>query len=724
MRPSRILTRPPSRFVHGPALALALVITGCTGKDGPVDNQSPTCVVTSPLEGDVFLSGTEVSLIADIDDPEGDALSIYWTSTASGAIADGADTSAVLPDGAQIVTVQVLDDEGHACDASVSVVVDLPPSLTILFPADLDTVSSGSIGLSATVSDEDDDTTDLVLSWSDSVLGELGSANAGTDGTATVIAALGTPGPHTLTATATDPAGATASASIDVIVDTPPESPEITITPGEPVTGDDLVGSVVTDSVDADGDVVTYSWVWYVDGVLSTASSTDTLPADATSKGQVWTARAVPNDGVMDGVAGEALVTIGNTAPTMTSLTLSPDPLHTNENASGVPLDEDPDGDAISYTWVWSVNGNHVIDTDDSFASFNFERGDTVKVQATPSDGDLEGEAITTSTTVANSAPDNLEVSATPSPIEGVDDIVCAVTNVRDLDDDPVSISVVWTRDGAAYTDATTSTHDGDTVPAAAISVGEVWECTASANDGFEDGVPVVSSATARACAGGDESCPVDDCQAALDQGGSGGDGVYWLDLEGWVVEAWCDMTLDGGGWTLLVRSSDDGVTTFTWDDRANGDPLGAPDSAGDHRSLAYGLLGFTELLALHEPSGTWATYEPGVASPMLVFLDEQPTDPATTWPMVAGTLAVSGTLCSTDLGFNVVDPAFEHDSWGPTWSVDGGSGCGALPGAYGGIGPEASTTTESSARGFGAALGLNTGAAGAGENIIEILTR
>lgn len=723
MQPSRLLKRPGSLLVRSTP-ALALWLSACTGKEDPTDNQPPTCVITSPTEGQVFLSGTDVPLIADIDDPEDDALSIYWTSTASGAIADGAETSAVLPDGAQILTVQVLDDEGHACDASVSVVVNLAPAITILYPADLETVSSGSIGLSATLSDPDDDATDLVLSWVDSTLGDLGSANAGSDGTATVIASLGTPGPHTLTATVTDPAGATASASIDVVVDTPPESPEITITPAAPVTGDDLVASIVTDSADADGDVVTYTWYWYVDGVLSTASSTDTLPADFTSKGQVWTARAVPNDGIMDGVAGEALATILNTAPTMTSLTLSPDPLHTNENVTGVPLAEDADGDAITYAWVWSVNGNHVIDTDDSFGSFNFERGDSVKAKVTPSDGELEGEAMSTSTTVANSAPDNLEITATSSPIEGLDDIACTVTSVRDLDDDPVSIAVAWTRDGVAFTDTTTTDYAGDTVPSAAISSGEVWECTATSNDGFEDGTPATSSVTVRTCAGGDESCPVADCQTALDEGGSGGNGVYWLDREGSVFEAWCDMTLDGGGWTMLVRSSDDGVNTFTWDDRSNGDPLGSPDGAEDYRSLAYGSLGFTDLLALHAPSGTWASYQPGDGSPMILFLDEQPTDPATTWPMLAGTLAVSGTLCSTDIGFNVADPAFDHDSWGPTWSVDGGSGCGAMPGAYGGIGPEASTSTESSARGFGAGLGLNTGAAEAGENAIGILVR
>ena len=101
-------------------LALLLCASGCTPEEVP-ENQPPTCLVTAPAEGAIFASGEEVALEATVTDPEGEYLSIYWTSTASGPIADGAVSSAFLPDGSQILTVQGLDQHGNACDDSVTV---------------------------------------------------------------------------------------------------------------------------------------------------------------------------------------------------------------------------------------------------------------------------------------------------------------------------------------------------------------------------------------------------------------------------------------------------------------------------------------------------------------------------------------------------------------------------------------------------------------------------
>lgn len=705
--------------------AVPAVLFACTGKDEPA-NEPPMCVITSPVEGEIFLTGATVSLEAEVTDPEGQYVSVYWTSTASGAIADGASTTAVLPDGSQILTVQGLDDHGDACSDSVAVVVDQAPAIVVLYPMELQTLPSTSIALSATLSDPDNASTELSVTWLDSVIGDLGSATAGSDGTATVVTQLSIPGPHTLTATVSDPVGATASVTLDVLVDTAPEAPVVAVTPEAPGTDDDLVAAIVTESADAEGDPVTYGWLWYVDGVLSDASTTDTLPADATTRGEVWTARAVPNDGVMDGFAGEASVTIVNTPPSMVSVAITPDPLRTDDTAQAVVEAYDPDGDEVTLAWLWGVDGENAFVFRDTLSGLNFRRDQVVRVSVTPSDAESEGARVSAELTVVNTAPVPPTLVATPSPIEGLDDIYCEVTvDADDADADDVALTFAWTVDGVAYTDATTTAYAGDTVPAATISAGEVWQCSVSSTDGFEDGAVVTSSTTVRTCAGGDESCPMPDCQDALDAGGSGGDGLYWLDIDGFIVTALCDMTTDGGGWTLVERSSDDGLDSFTWDTRVDLDLVGDPEGAGDYRGEGYGGLGMTELLAVHQPSGTWVTYMPGDGSPLPAFLDDQPADPAVTWPMVAGTLALSGSLCSTDLGFNVVDPTSGSNSYGPTWGVDTGAGCWATPGATGGIGPnDADQAVESNARGFGEALGLNTGAAGAGENSIAVFVR
>ena len=117
----------PPFISPSPVLALftLLAASGCA-PDEVAENQPPTCLVTAPAEGSIFADGEEVALEATVTDPEGEYLSIYWTSTASGAIADGASTSAFLPVGSQILTVQGLDQHGNPCDDSVTVTQDAP----------------------------------------------------------------------------------------------------------------------------------------------------------------------------------------------------------------------------------------------------------------------------------------------------------------------------------------------------------------------------------------------------------------------------------------------------------------------------------------------------------------------------------------------------------------------------------------------------------------------
>jgi hypothetical protein len=99
-----------------------------------------------------------------------------------------------------------------------------------------------------------------------------------------------------------------------LIGNAPPEAPVPVITPVSPEADDTLVCAIGTGSMDADGDPVTYTYDWSVDGGASVITGTTVL-ATSTTQGDGWMCEITPSDGTNLGDVGTAAVTIGSGSP-------------------------------------------------------------------------------------------------------------------------------------------------------------------------------------------------------------------------------------------------------------------------------------------------------------------------------------------------------------------------------------------------------------------------
>jgi hypothetical protein len=99
------------------------------------------------------------------------------------------------------------------------------------------------------------------------------------------------------------------------ISNSPPSAPVIDVTPDFPVTTDDLVCTIITPSIDPDGDPVTYTYEWYKNDILQPAYTTNTLPASTTTVGDVWKCVVTPHGS--DGPPDWDQVTIQNSPPVL-----------------------------------------------------------------------------------------------------------------------------------------------------------------------------------------------------------------------------------------------------------------------------------------------------------------------------------------------------------------------------------------------------------------------
>jgi hypothetical protein len=714
-----------------------------------IENQAP--IVTSVELGPDGASRDDTLQAAVVaSDPDGDEITLVYTWYVDGAMVQEGDAdtlpSTLFARGERVVVVVTADDtfvESAPVTSNQLVIGNALPVIT-------------EVSLSPTTAYERSILTCAPAGWTDSDGDPAGYRYAWTVNAIPIGASGSTLDGErfdradsvTCTATPWDghDEGTPITSEAVLISNTAPSILSMSISTTAPYTDDTV--SVTVASEDADGDNVSLAYAWYVDG--SGAGTGTTLSGDHFSKGQTVYVVVTPSDDAGSGSSSTSRVaTVVNTPPAISSVTLSPAELYTDGTLTATVVSSDVDGDTVALDYLWTVDGGTIAATGSSISGVDwFSKHEIIAVTVTPNDGDEDGAAFASSTvTVLNTIPQAPVVAIDPpDPAEG-DDLLCSIeVEAPDTDLDSIAYTFDWTVDGAAFATTTSTVLTGDTVRADHTGSGEVWTCTVTPNDGEEDGPTHASSVTI--CPPGTErDCPAISCAEVVAVLPSATSGEYWLDPTGSSpFEAWCDMDIDQGGWTLLAVVSDDGQDTWTWNDRHFWDTDASTFGDLDHlhqdfKSRAYHQVPFTDLLFVHAPSGDWASYH-DVADG-----DEDMGEYIGWWDgthcwaagdgydMSAGSISAFHDLCSTQLYFNAQD----HDgnttcgcadcsdhAYGPTWSAISTASCPFDdPARSGGLGPQpADPQTEADALGFADALGLNTGSAGTGANNLRLYAR
>ena len=179
-------------------------------------NQPPLVTIVAPASGSQHLPVAGVVLQASVEDPDGPAPfdgTVAWTSDVDGPLCQGlACTSPPLRVGAHLITATATDAGGASATASVRIVVNTPPSPTIVLPPGGAAFFVGQpVSFRGSASDPEQEIPDSALGWSSQLDGALGS------GPELNLATL-SPGTHRITLTASDDFGAIGAATVAIIV--------------------------------------------------------------------------------------------------------------------------------------------------------------------------------------------------------------------------------------------------------------------------------------------------------------------------------------------------------------------------------------------------------------------------------------------------------------------------------------------------------------------------
>ena len=315
---------------------LLLFSFSCRSDKGiTVFNPDPEAEITSHSEGDEVLEGYPILLEGHVGDANHSAeqLTVKWKNNgevlceASVPQADGSTfCEAIFSASTTKITLEVKDSDGGLGitePLGLIVVPAQPPVCSISTPLEEGVYYSDQlISFSGSITDAEDNPELLSGFWKSNIDGVLSDVEVTPDALGDVQGyGYLSEGEHAIELHGEDAIGLPCSDSVIINVKKPntePTAPVVSIHPDPGnVHTNDLICTVAVDSMDEDGDTLTYQFTWFVDGVPwtgvvdTTNYSSDTILNQDLELGQTWSCEVVASDGMSQspvGVSSNVLV--------------------------------------------------------------------------------------------------------------------------------------------------------------------------------------------------------------------------------------------------------------------------------------------------------------------------------------------------------------------------------------------------------------------------------
>jgi len=193
---------------------------------------------------------------------------------------------------------------------------------------------------------------------------------------------------------------------------------------------------------DPEGDALTMEFRWYVNSNLVQNGPVSSLQPGSFHKGSTVYAEVVPADQYSVGSPFAIRpVVIANSPPTVSLVTLEPDAAYIGTVMTANAQGRDPDGDDITYTYQWRVNGNPVGKpvSENAFDTSALRKKDIVSAMVHFTDGEISGGPIISNGVVLRNRRPEI-TSTAPVALQG--GVYTYPVAARDPDGDPLKFTL------------------------------------------------------------------------------------------------------------------------------------------------------------------------------------------------------------------------------------------------------------------------------------------